>query len=52
MSAAIDPSLCAAEPVPDSLDDGFSPPAENPQPVPQQPAAPAAEPALGEKSPY
>jgi hypothetical protein len=53
MSAAIDPSLCAAEPAPDSLDDGFSAPAEDPQPAPQQqPAAPAAAPALGDKSPY
>jgi hypothetical protein len=51
MSAAIDPSLCAAEPVPDSLDDGFSPPAEDP-PAPEPPAAPAAEAALGEQSPY
>lgn len=51
MSAAIDPSLCTAEPVPDSLDDGFSPPAQDPQPT-VQPAAPAAEPALGEQSPY
>ena len=54
MSADIDPSLRAAEPPSDSLDDGFSPP----PPARRQPApaaadaAPAPEPALGEQSPF
>ena len=53
MRADIDPSLCAAEPPSDSLDDGFSPPpAARRQPVPaaDEPAAPEA--ALGEQSPF
>lgn len=48
----IDPSLRAAEPPSDSLDDGFSPP----PPARRQPAAAdaalAPEPALGEQSPF
>jgi hypothetical protein len=51
----IDPSLRAAEPLRESLDDGFSPPAaaaEPPAPLRQaQPRGPA-EPALGAKSPF
>jgi hypothetical protein len=54
MSADIDPSLRAAEPPSDSLDDGFSPPPPaRRQPVPaaaHEPAAPEA--ALGEQSPF
>jgi hypothetical protein len=52
MMPAIDPSLCAAEPAEDSLDDGFSAPAADPQPAPPQPAAQPVEPVLGDKSPF
>lgn len=52
MNAAIDPSLCAAEPVRDRLDDGFAPPAGHPQSAPPDPAAWPAEPALGDQSPF
>ncbi|HVE54360.1 MAG TPA: hypothetical protein VNB23_13345 [Ramlibacter sp.] len=47
----IDPSLCASEPLLDSLNDGFSPPATGDagaQPQPAQCRPP--EPALGAKS--
>ena len=44
----IDPSLRAAEPAPDSLDDGFSPPARDAAPLPPVPS----EPVLGAKSPF
>jgi hypothetical protein len=49
----IDPSLCAAEPRPESLDDGFSPPAQA-HPARRQDVgqADADEPALGPKSPF
>lgn len=50
--ADIDPSLCAGEPLLESLDDGFSPPAADEQP-PQPDAAPLPpELALGTKSPF
>lgn len=49
--AEIDPSLRAAEPPLDSLDDGFSPPA--PAEEQGEPSAPLpGEPALGAKSPF
>lgn len=49
----VDPTLRAAEPAPDRLDDGFSPPAE----ADRDAAAEAADktplqPALGNKSPF
>lgn len=48
----IDPSLCAGEPLLDTLDDGFSPPAtqEGPQPA-QAPPLPAQQ-SPGAKSPF
>ncbi|HYE40044.1 MAG TPA: hypothetical protein VEB23_08945 [Ramlibacter sp.] len=50
--ADIDPSLCAAEPLLDTLEDGFSPPAQ-PQAQQQDEAKPPAEPQpLGAKSPF
>jgi hypothetical protein len=54
MNADIDPSLRAAEPPSDSLDDGFSPPPPaHRQPVPAAAdEAAAPEPALGEQSPF
>lgn len=48
--ADIDPSLRAAEPVLEKLDDGFSPPSTEDNP-PVQPPTPA-QPALGAKSPF
>lgn len=50
----IDPSLRAAEPLRESLDDGFSPPAAAEPPVPLRQAPPRGpvEPALGAKSPF
>jgi len=51
----IDPSLCAGEPLLESLEDGFSPPAGNaaPQPSPSGPdGAAAAEVTLAPKSPF
>jgi hypothetical protein len=52
--ADIDPSLCTAEPLLESLDDGFSPPPRADET--QQQALPASplptEPALGTKSPF
>lgn len=36
--ADIDPSLCAGEPLLDSLEDGFSPPVRNPATAEGQPA--------------
>lgn len=52
----IDPSLRAAEPLLESLEDGFSPPIvkeaqQDPAPSGPQAAAPA-EPQLGAKSPF
>ena len=50
----IDPSLRAGEPLLESLDDGFSPPAhagDGPPPGEAQPGL-APEPALGPKSPF
>ena len=49
--ADVDPTLCAAEPALEKLDDGFSPPAAHQSPPPDPQAAPA-EPALGAKSPF
>lgn len=49
--ADIDPSLRSGEPPPERLDDGFSPPAQHAQPLPE-PGAHPAEPALGPKSPF
>ena len=49
--ADIDPTLCAAEPVLEKLDDGFSPPASQDSPPPHPQAAPA-QPVLGAKSPF
>ena len=49
----VDPTLCAAEPAPDRLDDGFSPPidAQRPTSAPTAEKAPP-EPALGRQSPF
>lgn len=51
--ADVDPSLRAAEPLLERLDDGFSPPppAEDPTQG-EQPAAVPGEPSLGAKSPF
>lgn len=50
--ADVDPSL-RAEPLLESLDDGFSPPAHTPDETPAEHAVqPPAEPALGTKSPF
>jgi hypothetical protein len=46
----IDPSLHTAEPEPQRLDDGFSPPAHEAAAAAQD--APPADAALGEKSPF
>jgi len=48
----IDPSLHTAEPEPQQLDDGFSPP--HPEPVPDEDAQQTAvgADALGDKSPF
>lgn len=49
----IDPSLRPAEPLLESLDDGFSPPARAEPPVAgEQPAPVPGEPVLGAKSPF
>lgn len=50
----IDPSLCTAEPLLDSLEDGFSPPArDDGEGTAAQPARGLPpEPALGGKSPF
>ena len=49
----IDASLCAGEPLLESLDDGFSPPAQpRPQPVSERAVSEPAEPTLGPKSPF
>ena len=49
----VDPSLRAAEPLLESLDDGFSPPVLAPQPPETgEGRTPPAEPTLGPKSPY
>jgi hypothetical protein len=50
--ADIDPSLCAAEPLLESLEDGFSPPLPDPQALALQTPAAPAEPALGTKSAF
>ncbi|HET8745167.1 MAG TPA: hypothetical protein VFM98_06165 [Ramlibacter sp.] len=49
----VDPSLCAGEPLLESLEDGFSPPAHAPEAAPPEaePRQPA-EAALGPKSPF
>lgn len=50
----IDPSLRAAEPLRESLDDGFSPPAaaEPQAPLRQAPPRGPVEPTMGAKSPF
>ena len=48
----IDPSLCPAEPPQDTLDDGFSPPAEAGRDGTQDRAATPAGTALTPKSPF
>jgi hypothetical protein len=49
----VDPTLCAAEPAPDRLDDGFSPPADAVRDDSAQASAEAPpQPALGNKSPF
>jgi hypothetical protein len=51
--ADIDPSLCAGEPLLESLDDGFSPPPRDEAPGEAQSDAPQpADLALGPKSPF
>ena len=50
---AIDPSLCAAEPLLDSLDDGFSPPVDaQPGPEHDSGSAEPADPVLGPQSQF
>jgi hypothetical protein len=52
-SADVDPSLRAAEPLLESLDDGFSPPVPAQEPAAgEQPSPKPGEPALGTKSPF
>jgi hypothetical protein len=49
----VDPSLCATEPLLDSLDDGFSPPADaQAQPPQDSPTAESPEATLGRQSPF
>lgn len=48
----IDPSLHASEPLPEQLDDGFSPPPAEPAAAADTPADPHAEPALSDVSPF
>jgi len=50
----VDPSLCAAEPLLESLEDGYSPPmpAADGVPPPQREASEPPELALGTKSPF
>jgi len=49
----VDPSLCAAEPLLESLEDGFSPPAHAPEaPASAAEADQPPELALGTKSPF
>jgi hypothetical protein len=50
----IDPSLCAGEPLLETLDDGFSPPQHEPAAPPgaQAESSEPAAPALGPKSPF
>jgi hypothetical protein len=49
----VDPTLRAAEPAPDRLDDGFSPPADAEREASVQAADQAPlQPALGNKSPF
>lgn len=48
----IDPSLCAAEPRRDSLDDGFSPPVDLPVRPQDSGGAETPESALTPKSPF
>ncbi|WP_186510722.1 hypothetical protein [Caenimonas sedimenti] len=54
MAADIDPTLCTAEPVLETLDDGFSPPhhEEPAPPAPGHVAPGGAECVLGSKSPF
>lgn len=49
----VDPTLCGAEPAPDRLDDGFSPPtlAEH-EDLAEAAAESPAQPALGNQSPF
>jgi hypothetical protein len=49
----VDPTLCAAEPAPDRLDDGFSPPVDAEREALAEAAAEdPPQPALGNKSPF
>ena len=50
----IDPSLCAGEPLLDTLEDGFSPPQRDAEatPPPEAESGEAPELALGTKSPF
>ena len=51
--ADIDPSLRATEPLLDSLDDGFSPPARDDEVAPvEHPTPPPPATGLGPKSPF
>jgi hypothetical protein len=53
ITADIDPSLCGADTAPESLDDGFSPPAPQAQDTAGQfSAEESTEPGLGTKSPF
>jgi hypothetical protein len=50
----VDPSLCAGEPLLESLEDGFSPPAQATEhaPATDAPSRQPPEAALGPKSPF
>jgi hypothetical protein len=50
----VDPSLCAGEPLLESLEDGFSPPTHQAEGMPVPPAQPGQPPesVLGPKSPF
>ena len=50
--ADVDPTLCAAEPSLETLDDGFSPPAVDEQPVGEDAASTTHGHAPGAKSPF
>jgi hypothetical protein len=54
ISNDVDPSLCAGEPLLESLDDGFSPPHHDAEAASSPPAEPGRPPefALGTKSPF
>ena len=50
--ATIDPTLTAGEPMPETLVDGFSPPAAEPLAPAHADGAAPVEPVLGDKSPF